>query len=213
MPDPAQPLRPARPSRAARAEQRRAEIVAAARELFSHKGYRGTGLAEVAERVGLTLPGLLYHFPSKEILLQSVIAERDVESEELAHRLLEMGGEEAIRALIESARRNQRQPEIMRLFLVLVAENLEPSAPVHEHFKTRYRQLRAIFAAGLREGLEAGQIKPGLDPEMAAIQVIAMLDGLAIQWLLDPDEVDLAGVVEHFVLGVIEAHSVFPSEE
>lgn len=193
-------------SRKAKSELRRAEIIAAARDLFSHHGYRGTGLAEVAARVGITLPGVLYHFGTKEALLQAVVAQRDLDSVAFARELYDLGGVASMLALITSARRNREQPEISRLFSVLVAENLDADAPLHAHFVERYRILRSILAAGLRRGLERGEIRPGIDPDRKAAEIIATLDGLSTQWLLDPDEVDLADAVEHYVNGLIAAY-------
>ena len=60
-----------------RGELRRQQILDAAVELFSAKGYRGTGLAALAERVGVTATGILYYFGTKERMLQEVVAERD----------------------------------------------------------------------------------------------------------------------------------------
>lgn len=60
-----------------RREERRAEIVRAALEVIAERGYRGTSLAAVAERVGLTQQGLLHYFPTKDALLVAVLEERD----------------------------------------------------------------------------------------------------------------------------------------
>lgn len=198
MADTAQPPTPL-VSRRQRAEQRRAQIIAAAEELFSRHGYRGTGLAEVAARVGLSLPGVLHHFGSKEGLLRAVIAQRDAESEANGRRLLDLGGSEGLRGLAEAMARNQAKPEIIRLFTVLVAENVEPDAPLHDHFVQRYRTMRLLLSAGLRESQVRGEIRGDVDVEAKAAEIVAVLDGLQTQWLLDPDEVDLTARVESYL--------------
>jgi AcrR family transcriptional regulator len=198
MADTAQPPTPLL-SRRQRAEQRRAQIIAAAEELFSRHGYRGTGLAEVAARVGLSLPGVLHHFGSKEGLLRAVIAQRDAESEANGRRLLDLGGSEGLRGLAEAMARNQAKPEIIRLFTVLVAENVEPDAPLHDHFVQRYRTMRLLLSAGLRESQVRGEIRADVDVEAKAAEIVAVLDGLQTQWLLGPDEVDLTARVETYL--------------
>src|SRR5205809_169296 len=75
-------------SRRDRAARRREEIIAAASALFARHGYRGTGLAEIAARVGITQAGVLYHFGSKDGLLRAVIEHRDANSELFAMELL-----------------------------------------------------------------------------------------------------------------------------
>ena len=48
-----------------RGEESKAAILAAARELFATRGYRGTSLAAIAEAAGLSQPGLLHHYRSR----------------------------------------------------------------------------------------------------------------------------------------------------
>jgi AcrR family transcriptional regulator len=51
----------------------RAEIRAAALELFAAKGYEQSSLREIAEKVGLTKASLYYHYPSKQALLRAIV--------------------------------------------------------------------------------------------------------------------------------------------
>ncbi|MEV0144666.1 MULTISPECIES: TetR/AcrR family transcriptional regulator [unclassified Nonomuraea] len=195
-----QPLRdsPSAPTRRERARQRREEIIVIAAELFAERGYRGTSLAEVAARAGITEPGLLHHFGNKAGLLLAVIERRDLDGEAFALELLGMEPAARLRALPEFARRNKDRAGLAKLFTVLVAESLEPDAPGHEHFVTRYRAMRAIVAGTIRSAQEAGLTRAGLDPEAKAAEIIATLDGLQTQWLLDPEAVDIVTAVESY---------------
>src|SRR5688572_637393 len=59
----------------------RKAILAAAADVFAENGYRGTSLTEIANRVGMTQPGLLHHFSTKDRLLLAVVEEHEAESE------------------------------------------------------------------------------------------------------------------------------------
>ncbi|MFI6298959.1 TetR/AcrR family transcriptional regulator [Nonomuraea sp. NPDC050790] len=177
---------------------RKEEIAAVAAELFARTGFRGTGMTEIAQRVGITEPGLLYHFRNKEGLLRAVIEWRDGRSLDFAREAAARGGLDTIRAMPAFARRNQEERGLTKLFAVLVAENLEPGAPAHDYFRERYRLMRALVAGALRTGQERGEIRADLDPEGKAAEILATLDGLATQWLLDPEQIDLAERIEAY---------------
>src|SRR5271156_1558165 len=53
---------------------RREEILDEATQLFAERGYEGTSMADLAERVGLRKASLFHHFTSKEVLYAAVLA-------------------------------------------------------------------------------------------------------------------------------------------
>lgn len=181
-----------------RGERRRAEIVAAATEMFCAEGYRGAGLARIAAKAGVTQAGLLHHFGSKERLLEAVVQHRDDQDQWLMPRMIGDGGLGMVDRLPLLAEHNSTRQGLAQLFTVLVAENLLPESPVHEFFVVRYRRLRAAFASGIRTGQERGEIRADVDPRAVATRIIATMDGLQTQWLLDPDRAPLVEVFEEF---------------
>jgi AcrR family transcriptional regulator len=59
--------------RTQQAEERRHQILNAALEIFSHKGYEGTSIKDIARAANISL-GLIYHyFPGKEALLEDCV--------------------------------------------------------------------------------------------------------------------------------------------
>ncbi|WP_348789320.1 TetR/AcrR family transcriptional regulator [Leifsonia sp. NPDC080035] len=186
-----------------RGDSRREELVHVASELFAENGYRDTSIADIAARVGVTQQALLYYFGSKQALLDAVIDDRDGAAVAFAEELAAIGGVDAIRALPASARRNVADPNLVRLFAVLVAENLPRDAVAHDHFVARYRRLRRIVAGLIADGQRDGVFDPGIDPALKAAEVVAVIDGLNTQWLLDPDDVDIVAVTEQFAEGLV----------
>jgi hypothetical protein len=59
-----------------------------------------------------------------------------------------------------------------------------------DHFDLGVQMLTSSFEAGVA----AGELRPDLDYNAIARQVIAMSEGLESQWLVDPDNVDLASM-------------------
>jgi AcrR family transcriptional regulator len=176
---------------------RRRQIVDVATRLIADRGFYGVSMQDVADGCGLTVPGLLRHVESKVGLLIAVLEHRDVEDALSLRAHLGASTDEmpldwaaarpagvGLRGLCEATiRRNATQPEIVRLFTVLAAESLEPVHPAHAYFARRQQVATASYAA------LAGQLTSR--PEALARQVIAMMDGLQIQWLRNPETTDL----------------------
>ncbi|EPD58639.1 MULTISPECIES: TetR/AcrR family transcriptional regulator [Streptomyces] len=174
-----------------RSAERRAEIVRAALEVIAERGYRGASLAAVAERVGLTQQGLLHYFPTKEALLVAVLKERDQWDAVPATQWRV----DLLAALVEY---NAMRPGIIQTFSALLGESVTEGHPAREYFTDRYRKVRENMAGVLRA--EYGERLPsGLTPERAAPLLVAVMDGLQYQWLLDPESVDMPGAFRDFL--------------
>ncbi|AGL18835.1 TetR family transcriptional regulator [Actinoplanes sp. N902-109] len=72
---------------AQRAPSTRDEILRVAAEQFSHSGYKGTSLQEIAAAVGCSKATLLYHFAGKDSMLHALIAPAAHALAELVTRL------------------------------------------------------------------------------------------------------------------------------
>src|SRR4051794_27783964 len=179
------------PRRRAHPDQRRAEILAAALEVFAERGYRGASLAAVAERAGLTQQGLLHYFPSKDALLIEVLRLRD--ALDVRADPDSPGGMADLERLV---RHNATVPGLVQSFTVLSAESVTDGHPAKEFFTERYANLRADIAQNLAE---SGELPAGLSPTDAAPLLIAVMDGLQLQWLLAPTEVDMPALVTAFL--------------
>ena len=179
-------------SRQPRGDLRRQQILDAAVELFAAKGYRGTGVAALAERVGMTATGMLYYFGSKERLLQEVVAERD------RRDVLDLGSL-SLASFRELGRHNAETAILTRLYVVLGAESIDADDPLHEFFAERYETARELARSVLELERDAGHLRADIDVEQLALELIAVLMGLEIQWLHDPGRVDLAVAMESYL--------------
>jgi len=182
----------------AKSAGRRQQIVDAAVEVFSSAGYRRGSLRDVADKVGLSQAGLLHHFPSKEHLLEAVLSWRDDVTEKL------MGdprpqGIDFLRALVRTAEHNATTPELVEFHVIVSAEGTSACHPVHEYFVGRYARVLAVTREAFERAAEEGQLRPGIDCASAAHTVIALMDGLQIQWLLDREGVDMAAELRRYL--------------
>ncbi|WP_019135866.1 TetR/AcrR family transcriptional regulator [Cellulomonas massiliensis] len=184
----------------ARGRATREDILAAATALFGEVGYTSASLREIAARVGISHPGLLHHFPSKEALLAAVLQRRD-DADAADVRADVESGAGYVDALLRLVERNAARPGIVELFTVLSAEATSPEHPAHEYFRGRYARVLRSVEDDLDRFGASGRLRAGVDPAAAARLLVAVLDGLQVQWLLEsgsPDRVDMVAAVRQF---------------
>ncbi|MFI1204255.1 TetR family transcriptional regulator [Streptomyces sp. NPDC020883] len=190
---PARSTRRAGGGREAQRAQRRQAILEAAMELIAERGYRRTSLAAVAERAGLTQQGLLHHFPTKELLLVGVLEARDRWDAAAA-----ASGSWRTATLAQLVDYNATRPGVVQAYTVLSADSVTEDHPARDFFEARFRAVREALAGALRA--EFGDRLPGgLSPERAAPLLVAVMDGLQLQWLLDPERVDMPASFRDFL--------------
>ena len=183
-----------RRSRRPRAETalRREAILQAAMVTFGAKGYYNGSLVEVADQVGMTHAGVLHHFGSKDQLLLEVLEYRDRTDVEHLEGRQPPTGLGLFHHLVRTARLNSERPGIVQTYAVLSAESVTENHPGQAWFRDRYIVLRGLVKAALIEVCDAADPPREEDLDDAAAAVLAVMDGLQVQWLLDPDTVDLA---------------------
>lgn len=186
-----------------RPSDRRQQVLDAALELFGATGSRGTSIAAIAERAGLTDAGVLYHFKTKQALLIAVLREIDRRTE---RELLSSThtGIEMLRAVRGWGARMEANPEVQSLHVVLSAEQLHGTGEARAYFSTRLRALTDRYAAAFEDAARRGDLRPDLDPRAEASALIAHLDGIRLQWFLLDGEVSMATSVEAYVDHVLE---------
>jgi AcrR family transcriptional regulator len=172
----------------------RERVLQAALPALASHGYSGSSLASIAAGAGLTTAGLLHHFPSKNELLVAVLAERD----RLDGARLQLRGARGLTALDrleELVAHNARNLELVRAFTVLLGESVGEDHPARRWAQERYPRRRANLVAALRAGVDSGEIRADVDADALAAQIIAMMDRLQVQWVLNPDGLDMSALV------------------
>jgi len=183
---------------------RREQILHTAAEAFTAQGFHNTSLADIATMLGITPAGILHHFGSKTGLLTAVLELRDVRSPAPE-------GAGMLDHLVATAERNAATPGTTQLYAVLSAESATDRHPAQGWFRDSYRVLRQEISAAVLERLGPDQRDAASAPgphghapaHDAAAAVIAAMDGLQVQWLLEPEAVDMSAVTDLVVDAVV----------
>lgn len=185
-------------SREASAARTRAAVVVSATALFAERGYRAVSLREIAAASGISHPGLLRHFASKDDLLRAVVEQLDE-----VNRHMPTEGATSLDAFVRVARQNAATPGYSRLLLGLVGVAIDPSHPEHGAVAARYEMAREGFADAFRRF--ASDVDRGRDPESEGVRMAAAWDGVQLISLYLP-EVDVPAVLARrlAVLGAVD---------
>ena len=169
------------PTAAPAARERALDV---ALELFGARGYRGTPIALVAQRAGLSQSGLLHHFPTKAALLTAALAHRDARTTPVVVGREQPVGWAALEGLERLVAANARDRAWVELFVTISAEAVDPAHPAHAWAREHYAGITSWVAEALRAGVAAGEVSPEADVDALTAATVAVLDGLQVQWLL-----------------------------
>lgn len=196
-----------------KAEMRKREILKAAVESYGERGSANATLQEIADKVGMIRAGILHYFGSKENLLIEAIKFRDDEGKSGYPAGEIPSGRVFFRHLIDTAHENSMRWGIVRAYTTLSSESVTDDNPGQEYFCERYQKLREKIAESFTIELERdlflddswNEITVQRAIDLATASIPAVMDGLQLQWLLDPSEVDLSDATEFAVKALVDA--------
>jgi AcrR family transcriptional regulator len=186
----------------AKSAVRRDAILDAALLVFASNGYRGGSLEDIAEQVAVTKAALRYYFLTKAELFTAVLERRD----ELAFEVSPLDQDdpvEALQGLVRLTAHNMSMPGVVALHTTIAAEAVAHDHPAHAYYIARY----AFIVGRLTEILErcrtARLLAAGVEPARTARAIVAMIDGLQIQWLTDPEGIDIVDDLDQYLRSLL----------
>lgn len=163
---------------------KREEILDVALETVAENGYNAATIRTIAEAAGLSKTGVGHHFASKHELLTAVLARRDEAGVEATH---DAGAELLFDAIREVLAKQAKDTGLTELYIRLAAEATDPTNVAHQFFVDRYQRLEAFGIAELAELQRAGGVPRNIDPQVLSVLIAAMVDGLQLRLLYDPN--------------------------
>src|SRR5690349_3288789 len=179
------------------------ELLDAGLRCFARRGYHAATMDEIAAEAGVSKGAIYWHYKDKQELFLSIMRERG--------QALEAAGAAAVQAFsADTADPGDLLRAIMAAIFRFYAENREfasllgllrsgKDAPFGEllfnELTDFYRKARAQFVPLFQFGIARG-IFVDAPPQMLAAWVLATVDGTVMQWVIDPDEVDLLAAAD-----------------
>ncbi|MCD5986529.1 TetR/AcrR family transcriptional regulator [Pseudomonas syringae] len=196
--------------RAPKGEMRRTALLDAATVIFARDGYTSASMRDVAALAGITTVGLLHHFPNKEALLAALLERRD---QRVTSRFRDLTTELTLTGFLKFLRLSMgfsiEDAAECQASMVMNTESLSDAHPAFAWHKERFHLTHDHARGHLTALIEAGEIRADIDIKAMAQEIFSVMDGLQIQWLRSPEEVDVMAVFDIYLrrLGKdIQAH-------
>lgn len=168
--------------------ERREQIIRSASAVFGEVGYVGGSLRTIGDRVGASPATLIQYFGSKEGLLMAVLDDWTIQTARWAIPT-DPPGLEYFRAMPAIMDYHVDHRGTLELFLTISAEATNPDHPAREFIQRRYADTVRSWTGKLREAVDNGEVGALTEEQIEAeVRIlIAVLDGLELQWLLGAD--------------------------
>jgi AcrR family transcriptional regulator len=155
---------------------------------IAERGFHGTSLRSVAAAVGISPAALLRHFGSKDELLTAVLNSWAEQTDDLQANLSARRGLSRWTVQHEVMTYHTERRGFLQVFITLAADATSPEHPARPYMVPRYEHAVDYFAGSLIEAAQDGEIPPITEDQARheARALMAFMDGIEIQWLLDP---------------------------
>lgn len=173
-------------------EERKSQILKAARETFTEQGFHNTRMSDIAEASGLSKGALYWYFESKDAIILSLLEKvfepelKDLKSllednrstEERLYIYAERAAEDILQLL--------RWMPLVYEFMVLAFRRRKIKTVISNYYNSNLQLLENL----IQQGIDAGELE-GCDAEEAAIALGSIIEGTVMLWIYDPDGIDI----------------------
>jgi AcrR family transcriptional regulator len=156
----------------------------AARRVFARRGVESAGLIHVAKLAGVGRATLYHYYPDKSSLVRDLVRELLSEEETLATAALRSDQDSPLRRIENFA---GKLTELFGEWASLSRMLFDLWSRTAAMFRPFFRRMRRDLAELIAEGQHLGEIDRQLEPDTTAAAVIALIDGLLLQRMLDAE--------------------------
>ena len=185
-------------------DERRAQLLSAARAVFGDKGYHAATVDDITVRAGVAKGTFYLYFSEKKNIFYDLI-EGFFEKLTGAWTPLSITSHETTpkeffdrvaRAASGLARIFQDNRDLVRL---TYRESMGLDDRLESMVRAFYRQMARVEAQNIELGVELGLLRDDIEPLVAAYAHIGMVERVLLQWMFDRSVPQVPGLVDQVV--------------
>ena len=171
-------------------EERRNQILEAAMAVFARQGFEQARMDDIAQEVGLSKGALYLYFKSKDAIISAILQFFFSRAMKKLQGFLESEEPPSVREQL--LRLNQYFIGEMKWMVSMLPISFQFYAvaarqkAVRQFLKRYFKDYREVLTALIQRGIDRGEFRP-MQAEDVAIAISALLEGLALLWMVDPD--------------------------
>ncbi len=173
----------------------------AAIELINERGTQKTTLKEIGERAGYSRGLANYRFGSKDGLMLELFERFDDRWK--AHLESYLGDARGLQAVQQAARALRdflkKESSYMRAMYLLWYESLGHESDMRHKLAEHHDVYRQDARRWIEQGVASGEVRPGVDASLFAVQYCAFIFGIVYQWLVNAGALDLDAVFDSYI--------------
>ena len=171
--------------------RQRREMIAAAFDLFSQKGYHNVSMHEIAEKAEFAIGTLYKFFQNKEDLYKALVLEQCDKFEEAITRAIEEPEDEVEKLQNYIRTRGERFRDNLPFVRIFLAERRGASfnikAGLDDEMRKRHYAFLERLALIFESGMEKRRFKRVADPFYLAVALDSAVDAFLLLWLDAPE--------------------------
>jgi len=180
----------------------KADLLDAAERLFSAQGVANTSMMQVAEAAGVTRGAIYHHFDNKLDLIDSMMERVRLPFDQMLEQTSQRHVDNPL-ALLRARLLNivellQRDPHTQSVINILFhkCEYVDETLPIHfRHLRARNNCIEECILL-MQQAIDHGQLPKTTTAAKLVVCLVAMIDGIIYNWLLDPDYFNVVEVAE-----------------
>jgi AcrR family transcriptional regulator len=185
-------------------EETRARILKASLELFSRAGYDASGVADICRAAGVSKGAFYHHFPSKHAVFMCLLEDWLNSLRPQIEQLLKVStdipsGLMEIASLVPQifSEAENRLPMFLEFWTQASRDPI-----VWQTTVAPYREFVELFSGYLRRGVDEGSLQ-ALDPQVASRLFLAVVLGMILQGMMDPQSADWSQATQDGILVLV----------
>jgi len=193
-------------------EEKKRHIMMSAIKVFAEKGLKSAKIIDIAAEAGIGKGTIYEYFKSRdEIFIDAcnyMMVEMMVHLRQISES--DLSPTEKIRAMTRMSLEVTEHftPEMSAFIADFWAEGIRSNYQEDKgliDIKPVYEEAREVYQKILQDGIDSGEFRP-MDTHMFAAALIGVIDGLQVQWVIDPQtfkfDVMTEALIDLFINGI-----------